>query len=449
MNRTPPPNSREDQQLRDLLNETLPAGAPSPALSERIAAMAAESDAKRHFEAAAPNSTPIPKKRSFAPRFRLALSAATVMFILAGAALVTPRIMTTQALARVEAAMAKVTNSHMVNYLIQDGKRVKTIEAWSQNGQWRIENESQGHIRIYKGGRSWNYDPVQNTVTVKSSPEGPFAHTPTGFTLSALLHDMVSTGGKTRVLGRSNETIDGKEVQRVEVELVTDYETTKLTLLVDPETNLPSHIDWTARTRYGKKDSGAIDLSFNQPLDASLFQPKFKRAPRYIDMAREQLQKQKNLEKVIASQKIGERTLTINDLQVNARGAVFLLYTAGKKIGDQFGDGANRFAGRDWKITLTDSLGTRYQWIDAGDFTMEQGAKETANGTRLEGDWWVPEEAPERGQRWRSRTFKLRFELNPKNLHGHSINNNFPADYSAQAQFQVPVSSPTDGLVPE
>lgn len=446
MSRTPIPNTREEQLLRDLLTETFPTESPSAALSERIAAMAAETDAKRHFEAVAPS----PKKRSFVPRFRLALSAATVMFLLTGAVLVAPRVMTTQALARVEAAMAKVNSVHMVAYIIKDGKRVKSNETWFQNGQWRIQNEAAGHFQLYKEGRSWSYDPVANIVTVNSKPDGPFSHSPSGFTLAAMLHDLETMGQKPKVIGRSTETIDGKTMERVELETVSNYETTRVTLVVDPETDLPSRMEFTSRTRYGKEGSGVMEMSFNEPLAQSLFEPKFERAPRFIDIARQQKEWNSRLEKGIASKKAGERTITINDVRVNKRGAVFVLYTAGKKPGDQFSDGENRFAGRDWKITLTDSLGTRYQWIDAGDFIVEQPKPRLVNGARLEGDWWVPEVAPEPGQFWHPRTFTLRFELNPKNLHGAGEGQKpFAADYSLVTKFDVPVAASSDGLVPE
>ena len=83
---------------------------------------------------------------------------------------------------------------------------------------------------------------------------------------------------------------------------------------------------------------------------------------------------------------MGDRTVVIRDLQVNAEGDVFLLYTAGAVPGDGW---------RDWSVELTDESGRRYQPGEAfqpfwRDGSRRGGKGYVFDGQKLEGNWWVP-----------------------------------------------------------
>ncbi|RYG66147.1 hypothetical protein EON80_15990, partial [bacterium] len=209
MTRTPNLSTREDEILRDLLKDSLPDDVPSTALSDRIAAMAVAADAKQQVEA----KLSVAKPRFCWPRFQLALSAATVMFLIAAASLLWPRVMVKQAMARVEAAMAKVTSAHMTRWQIKNGKRVNVGETWFQNGQWRVEGEAGAFAYIYKNGTTWSYNPVENTVTKSLNTKGPFAHNPSGFTFDAMVRDFEAMGDKTAVTLLNEENLNGRSVK--------------------------------------------------------------------------------------------------------------------------------------------------------------------------------------------------------------------------------------------
>ncbi|RYG70556.1 hypothetical protein EON80_07635, partial [bacterium] len=263
------------------------------------------------------------------------------------------------------------------------------------------------------------------------------------------VRDFEAMGDKTAVTLLNEENLNGRSVKKVQLETHNDYETTKIILLIDSETDLPLRADMTVRTRYGQEMKGGFEFQFNQSLSANLFEPKFSRNARFLDLQKQEGELKQRLAKGLASHRAGERTITIRDLQVNQRGAVFTVYTAGKRIGDAFSDGENRLAGRDWKITLTDSLGTTYEPIDPRNYSLNMFKPHSFDGQRLELDWWIPKEASTVGQTWRPRTFTLKFELNPKNLHGlYSSSKKFPGDYSLKTDFKVPVSSPSAPLLP-
>jgi tetratricopeptide (TPR) repeat protein len=129
----------------------------------------------------------------------------------------------------------------------------------------------------------------------------------------------------------------------------------------------------------------------------------------------------------------------IRDLQVNAEGDVFLLYTAGAFPGDVWPD---------WSIELTDEFGTRYL---AGEnaFQPYQGGGRPGgegyvfDGEKLVGAWWVPV-VPQRS--WKARRFRITFHVQPVIHHGRD-----PAaveNYSASADFALRVGRPGSALVP-
>jgi len=433
MNPNPDTQSPNDEALSQFLQAALPVPNTPDALTRRVALLATRTPAK-----------PRVARRNAAP-LRLAASAAIVGSLLLLGALFWPQYVGDQFMKRVEAAVARVSSVHMEEFRIENGHRILEGNTWFQDGKWRVERLGDGFANVFDRGNLWNYNARDNTVSLRRGAKSPFSHTPKGFTLSDMMREFQSEGDKATITLQGQAQWKGQTVQRVLLETQNSYETDKIVFLVDSETDLPVFAQASIRTRYGKEGKMEIEFSYNRRFPASLFRPVFGGNPRFVELARQEKSLQARLDHSLASQKVGERTVSIRALEVNSRGAVFALYTAGKRRSDGFRDGENFFPGRDWKVFLSDSLGTRYEWMQ-NDLSFHD-TNQTVKGQRLEGDWWVPTLAPAPHARFAPRTFSLTFELNPHNLHG-KMNVHFAPDYSASAVFQIPVSEAENAVVP-
>jgi len=433
MNPNPDFQSPRDEALSQFLQAALPVSDAPDHLKNRVALLAAN----------APEKPRVAHRRVTPARF--AAGALVVASLLLLAALFWPQYVSDQFLKRVEAAVARVSSVRMERFRIENGKRIREGDTWFQGGKWRVERPEDGFANVFDRGRLWTYNARTQTVSLQRGAKSPFSHTPTGFTLADITREFQSNGEKPTVTLQGQAQWKGQTVKRVRLETQNAYETDRIVFLVDSETDLPIFAQALVRTRYGKEGKWEIEFSYNRRFPASLFRPVFKGNPRFVELARGAKSLQARLNHSLARQKIGERAVSIRALQVNSRGAVFMLYTAGKRAGDAFRDGKNFFAGHDWKVFLSDSLGTRYEWM-RNDLSF-RGLSQTVGGERLEGDWWVPTVAPAPHARFAPRTFSLRFELNPRNLHGAQTAR-FEPDYSARAVFHIPVSEAAEGVVP-
>ena len=429
-----------DAILRDALRDALPDAPASPELRARVAQMAAQTEAKESA----------PQRKIKTRRARLAWSAVGVACALLAFAALMPRVLTTQAMAQIEAAMADVSSAHITAYTIENGQRTRNTETWIEGDKMRTQDHQRGITTLWVAGKHWVYNATRDEV--KQSDGAPTrAQKPDGFTISSLTQDMFVEGQKPEVSLLSDTQLEGRSVGRVQLVSRTGYETTTLIFLFDKANDLPIRGDILVRNRYGQEMKGDIEFEFNQPLAPSLFAPKFGRDARFIELGQQREAIGDGLQNVIARQKVGERALAIRDVRVNARGDVFALYTAGKRPDDRFNDGENWFNGRDWKVYLTDSLGTRYDYQRGHGYDPQilpgMAPPPLFDGERLHGDWWVPTTAPRPGERWQSRTFTLKFEVNPRNWHGGD-GVRVPANYSARASFNVPIDETQSALVP-
>src|SRR2546423_8403581 len=83
---------------------------------------------------------------------------------------------------------------------------------------------------------------------------------------------------------------------------------------------------------------------YNDPLPAALFEPRFPKSAQILEPARDRRNWEKRLRPGIDRKHVGDREIVIRDLQVNAEGDVFLLYTAGARPSDGW---------QDWSVELT------------------------------------------------------------------------------------------------
>lgn len=341
-------------------------------------------------------------------------------------------------LRRVEAATDKVRSAHIVSWVVtKDGRRVKNRETWGQDGKWRdeqwpVEQASKWReTRVIVDGRSWNYTHGSGEVVVRRA--GPYDgwasnRGTAGLTGTAIINDMkrMSWNDKTEIK-ISDTTTDGRPTRTVDVHTVNDYETTDIALLVEAATDLPIRVEVSAVSRHGKSGKFLYEFSFNEVHPANLFKPEFPKSVKIFDYEKGKEQLHRRLAKGIAQRKVGDRTIAIRDLQVNAKGHVFLLYTAGRK--DQGNNYAKfnaevRYDGRDWDLNVTDQFGTEYvrAWkalrpsFDSISTTRNPPPNEHVyGGEKLDGDWLIPLKLQ---RAWKPRRFTITFRVPPVNQHG-------------------------------
>ncbi len=438
-------------RLRAALHDAYPAMQPSPQLRARVAEMAA---------AHALRTT---RQRTVRLRLRAGLGLAGAAAMLALMVMMWPRVVLAQMLRRMDAAMNGAQSAHIISWKIKEGgSRVKERETWHQNGRLRLEtwpSQETGQsrrIEVFTDGRLWRYEPQFDKVTVRRQ-DGPFGSQPGGFTGAACIRRFTSSNWRNKVSVRSeNVQVGGRAARRVHIQTSGAMEDYNIVLLVEAATDLPIEMEMEVTSVHsGKKLKLFAEFQFDQVLAASLFEPKFPAGTRVVDHDKGKEEWRQRLAKGIARQKVGDRTIVIRDLQVNAEGDVFLLYTAGKRPGDSF-RGGQAYAGRDWEISLMDEFGTEYKWSNPtmGFQPMSGNGKADPNspngyvfnGERLEGDWWIPS-VPQKP--WKPRRFTITFQVNPTNLHGDWDGPVLKTNLSETARFTLPVQRPATALVPD
>jgi outer membrane lipoprotein-sorting protein len=423
----------EDQALREERLQALFAAAdppvkPSKALRQRVAAVtASQAPSSSRREGRSRRWTPL----------RLGLGLAAAAAVALAAVGVVPTLVAAQALRRMQAAISDARSMHHIAWQLHpEGSRTKIYEIWYQGGRWRMETRRHGQIQVFAAGKLWTYDRQLNQVTVQRA-EGPFAYNPSGFSMTAMSRDFARWGWRTTLRMLDDRMVAGRRVHQVTLTQPTDPG--RLLLSVDAATDLAIQMEnqlerdgrWTTQT--------LSEVRYNDPLPAALFEPRFPRSAVFVDREHARRSWERRLRPGIARRRVGDRTIVIRDLQVNAVGDVFLLYTAGALPGDVWPD---------WSIDLTDEFGRRYlagegfqPWVQVG--RGPGGEEYLFAGQELEGAWWVPvvPQSP-----WTARRFTVTFHVQPVIHHGRE-----PAaveNYSASTSFTLRVGRPATALVP-
>ncbi len=268
----------QDAQLSQLLQAHLPVASPSSALQERVASMTSQI---APTQAIAHQGVPRFRFRTW----RLALSMATIALAIMVGSIIWPRVLARQALARVEAALTRVSSAHFKLYRIEGGKRIKERETWFENGKLRDVAPEQKFVFLYNKGTSWDYDQKTNTVTVNKHENRAFSRdlcNLSGFTLSRWTQNFGNRGSKTTVTLQGTTVQNGKTLKRVLLENTDDYETTKIVLLVDSGTDLPVSADKRVRNCYSKEGYWQMIFAYNRPLAPELFKPNFGPSVKFV-----------------------------------------------------------------------------------------------------------------------------------------------------------------------
>lgn len=441
-----------EARLQAMFTAAEPAADPSEALWQRVADLAA-----RH-ESRAPRRRAMiwPGGPRWAPwRLGLGLAAAAAL-VMMGVGLA-PTWIAARVLQRAEAAAAEVQNAHVTTWSIgPDGSRVKTREEWQQGDRSRTWERDGERIRLISSGKLWVYEPKLNKVTVRRLG-GTAAHVPPVQTLQEMVREFARHGWRDQLRMLGDTFVNGWRVHQVAIQRPGWRD--RGVLRVDAATDLPiegegqTEVDGRWVTRM------LMEVHYNVPLPAALFEPSFPKSAEVFDLDRGQQEWGRHLAGEIAQHRVGDRTIVIRDIQVNAEGDLFLLYTAGKCPSDETLAAANSLSSRDWSIEVKDNLGTIYQW-QPGNWAYNRHEPPgypkgyVIHGERVEGDWWIPV-APQ--SPWLPRQFTLTFHVYPKNLHaGDHVPerraSNGPvskASYTETAVFTLPVAASATALVPD
>lgn len=214
-------------------------------------------------------------------------------------------------------------------------------------------------------------------------------------------------------------------------------------ITVDDATNLPIRLETQKRkpveTRWITTETREED--FNQPVSAAVFVPDFPKTAWLIDAVAERDYWRRRLDKGVAA----SNTVVVRDLQVNANGVVFLLFTANDEVGRDIPFGNVK------SVDLTDEFGTRYtdpsvqnNGIGSQNFVptcmnITAGGEKVAGylfgEKQLEGRRWVP---VEKQTSWKPRQFRLTFHLQ-----------NLKSGQADTAVFDLPLQSAEADTVPK
>ena len=422
--------TKVDARLRDGLPAAFPAGELSEGLRERLRALAAD---------AAPASASR-KSITWQPlRWGMALAVAGVLAVASVA--VRPPLVAAEVLRRMEATLEEVRSAQMVRWTVMpDGTAQKDGATWYQDGYWRVEWSEGGEPSVFRDGKLWTYSATHNLVTVKRQP-GPFSYNPSGLRFNAMLKDFTRWGWKREVRVERTLSVDDRPAALIAVEEEGSPE--RMLFLVDQGSDLPIQMEAQQREGSGWVTRVRCEFRFNQVLPASLFAPPVPPGAKVMDLDARKQRWQERLKKSLGRQRVNDRTVALRDLQVNARGDVFVLFTGGKLRDDSF---------EDFDLKLEDNRGARYSQAQ-GAFQpfMRSGAPDGDAGFLLKGEvlhgaLFVPAEPQER---WRSRRFTISIGVPPVNHHGASLPIGSTTSPTAWAKFQVTVREPTTELIPQ
>jgi hypothetical protein len=357
-------------------------------------------------------------------------------------------------LGRIDAAIADAATAHVIQWDVKpSGERVKSNETWYKEGRYRSEGTGVGRpsVTIFADGTLWNFDTKANKVTFQKA-KGPFGYNPSGFSIRAMQRDFARWGWKDKIHVIGNTALNGRAVRQVELEMAN--EPVRVLFWVDLDTDLPIQFEKQAKRGDDWKTDGGGEFEFNRPVPDTLFDPHtLSKTATFFNKDEGKRIWGERLSHPIASKKVGDRTLAVRDVQVNEAGDVFVLYTAGNKPGlpsnvsvEEATQSGNNL---DWRLRLTDDLGTRYIANHSWTFLPVMDRQHPSlpngylfNGEKLEGAWFVTEKSLN-GRRPRQLT--VTFYVQPIIKGGEP-----PLDGAKlKTDFTLPVSPTTPVLIPE
>lgn len=431
--------TEQEPKLREALRAAYPAADMPEALRRRVAALAGEAAAR------------VPRQARRRNGLRLLGAGAAVLLLLA--LLSVPRLTAVQAYQRMTDSLRDVRSAHLTTWeVLPNGTRRKWAETWYQAGRWHRElNEvdpkgggsQPTSVEICRDGNRWTYDIRRDTVTLERAALPSGMEGTTGFSIAAGIRSNAAWGLRTQVRMLGTTTLAGRPAHILELVSKEHFDmhtlpNTRSRVVVDNATDLPMRSE-SQMEKNGRWITNSVsEMQYNAPLSAALFAPDFPKQAQFVDAVAGREEWRKRLAEGVASGIAGTTSdvitypdghglfqpkirgtntptrVVVRDFQVNARGDVFLLFTANHAVG---------YGGDMVNATLTDDVGTKYinpalqkrsrfvylaTNLDRTDGSKLDGGY-LFNNEMLEGLWWVPEN-PQQNP-WKPRRFTLTLSL--------------------------------------
>jgi len=427
--------TEQDTDLRESLQAAYPMAEPPDALRQRVAALAAAST---------------PRQARHLNGLRLLGAGATVLLLLA--LLFVPRLTAVQAYQRMTDSLRDVQSAHLITWRVSpDGARWKSAETWYQAGRWHrelndVDPERSGvrpaTVEICRDGSRWTYDIRRDSVTLERAALPSGMEGTTGFSITAAIHSDTLWGLHTQVKLLGATTLGGRPAHILELVSKEHFDMHTLPnmrsrVVVDNATDLPMRSESQIENNGRWTTNQVSEMQYNAPLSASLFTPDFPKQAQFVDAVAGREEWRRRLAEGVASRTAGTTSdvitypagqeffqpkmrgtntptrVVVRDFQVNARGDVFLLFTA---------DHAVCYGYNLVNAALTDDAGTKYinpatqkrsrfAYLATG-LGRTDGSKLDGgylfNNEMLEGMWWVPEHPL---GAWKPRRFTLTMSL--------------------------------------
>jgi hypothetical protein len=250
-----------ENTLRAALPQAYAAETVSPELHQRIADMAALHSERQVMQ---------PVRR---PRLLLKLAMAGLIAIALPLFLAWPRLSTAWLLYRIQNAMLRTHDVHLVTWTIApNGKTTRESEVWYRNGMWRVERSHRKIIDIRANKKPWIVDNYYNMV-VLSRDEIPAYTDFIGFHLDASARDVARTGLRSRMEKVDKYTLAGQTIETYRL-YTPLYPQKHVFVEINAQTDLPWRTIWAHEEKGRMKTDQITVFGFDEPNTPGMFKIK-------------------------------------------------------------------------------------------------------------------------------------------------------------------------------
>lgn len=296
---------------------------PMPASAEliqKLRTLAIESDRKKA------------QKLIWRRRIRLTSLTAGVAGLAIGGVVLRPKIAFAYTLYRVESALKDQAVSTYRTWIIEaDGSKTPGYSISTRGQEVRIDRGRE--TLLYTNHQRWIYQAGSGIATFEPSPDNALDRMKVT-TGSALLREISSFGWLSPM---DVEEENGQIVASV----IGKSERTRLRLWIDEDTDLPLRTEIQSPSRGGWKTEEVGEFGFGTSVDAGLFKPNFPSGTRVVDKGAMERELRSRWSTPLMSVQENGDGMDIRDVQVNAEGDVFVLFTSRRVGGEVQVAGAN------------------------------------------------------------------------------------------------------------
>lgn len=330
---------------------------------------------------------------------------------------------------KIEGAVDDAKTAEIDEYtILPDGSQKLSGRELYNRGKWRMERGSS--VAIWEAGKLWRMDPNLKRITVKSSPNGPAAYNPSGFSVRSMIADMARWNWRDRIDVGVGQ-FEGADVMKVTISNSNGAE--RLVVLANQKTSMPVAFEMESKTVHGWHMSGLARARFDHPLDAGLFSLHFDPTLPIVDLDKERSEFKDRIETPLVVYPWMHKAIAIRVVDVNPNGHIFVLYTDGETVTDRHRESGEmlsasqnnirsfhpHFMSIHPSIEVTSSLGGEYlktgnlqPYVDGPSERFRSGII-LRDGEVLQGAWFVPAKSTP----WQPLTVNVRFNADQSKVY--------------------------------